>query len=401
MERSSPGPLAGITVLEFGHILAGPFCTMLLADLGATVIKIEKPGSGDAARRLGQKLEGGSVYFTGINRGKKSVALDISREEGRQLAESMAAQSDVLVENFQPGTMEKLGLGYARLSRANLRLVYASISGFGQDGPSSRLPSYDIIVQALGGLMSLTGEADGPPTRTGISLGDSAAGLFAALAIVSALRHAGKEGQGSYIDMSMLDCQVTLAENAFSRYFAGGEVPKRIGSRHPDAVPFQRFATRDGYIVVALVTDDARGWRSFCLAIGHGELAEDPRFRDGRGRSENYRVLGPVMENAISSRASGEWLETFSRLGIACAPVHDIAQAAADPQVRHRGMIAEVPAKGGGVHRVANTPFKISGNTCGPRGGPPGLGEHTAEVLRGMLGMSESDLEALRRKGIS
>jgi CoA:oxalate CoA-transferase len=308
------GPLAGITVLEVGHILSGPFCTMLLADLGAKVIKVERPNLGDEARRLGPQVGGDSAYFMSVNRGKKSITVDLSRQSGQKLARELCKRVDVLVENFVPGTMQKLGLEYERLSALNPRLKYASISGFGQSGPYAHHPALDIIVQAMGGIMSLTGEPNGQPLRPGASLGDSLAGLFAALAIVVALLERVRTGKGQCVDISMLDCQVTMMENAFSRYFATAEVPGRLGSRHPAAVPFQSFATQDGYIVVALISDKSEPWNRFCTAIGHPELLNDSRFSDAPSRVQNYDVLVPLIEEAIRKRTSRDWLEEFSRL---------------------------------------------------------------------------------------
>lgn len=395
-----PGPLSGVTVLEIAHILSGPFCAMLLADLGAQVIKVERPGRGDAARRLGPQAGGQSAYFMSVNRGKKSLTLDLSREEGRDLAREMARKADVLVENFAPGTMAKLGLDYQALRRINPRLVYASISGFGQDGPYRERPALDIIVQAMGGIMSLTGEPGGPPLRPGVSLGDSVAGLFTALAVVTALREKDRTGLGSYIDMSMLDCQVTMMENALARYFATGDVPGPIGSRHPAAVPFQAFATSDGHIVVAIISDSQELWDRFCNAIGHQELARDPRFKDGWSRTQHYEALQPLMAGAMRRKSSAEWLKELSRLGIPCGPVNNVANVVCDPQVRSRGMVAAIPHQKLGAWRVANTPFHISGARSGPQGPSPECGEHTEEVLRDILGLAPQQIAGLRTHGV-
>ncbi|MDA1215842.1 MAG: CaiB/BaiF CoA-transferase family protein, partial [Chloroflexi bacterium] len=265
------GPLNDITVLDVSRVLSGPFCTMLMRDLGARVIKIESPRRGDMARHMGPLVDeksGDAAYFVSINRGKESVGLDIFTTQGQELLKRLASKADVLVENYVPGTMAGLGLDYASLKADNPRLVYASISGFGQDGPYAQRTALDIIVQAMGGLMSVTGEPDGPPLRPGASLGDSTAGLFTGMAILAALHEREQTGAGQHIDMSMLDCQVTLMENAFSRYFATREEPERLGSRHPAAAPFQAFETSDGHIVVALLTDDEAAWARFCVAVG-------------------------------------------------------------------------------------------------------------------------------------
>ncbi|MEX2599448.1 MAG: CaiB/BaiF CoA-transferase family protein, partial [Dehalococcoidia bacterium] len=283
----SATPLKGVRVLDLSQILSGPFCTMLLADMGAEVVKVERPGHGDPARRLGPLVDGDSAYFMSVNRGKQSITLDLASAEGQHAVLALALHFDVLVENFVPGTMERWGLGYPAIQERNPALVYASISGFGQDGPYAQRPALDIIVQAMGGLMSVTGEPGRPPVRPGASLGDSVAGVFAALAIVSALWERHATGQGQHIDTSMLDCQVTMMENAFSRYFATGEPPGPLGSRHPAATPFQAFAAEDGYFVVALLSEAPKAWSAFCAAIGRPDLAADKRFAGNRQRMEH------------------------------------------------------------------------------------------------------------------
>jgi len=393
-------PLAGITVLDVSHILSGPFCTMLLADLGAQVVKIERPGSGDGARRLGPQIDGDSSYFISVNRGKKSVTIDLSKTQGRKLVRELSQRADIFVENFVPGTTQRLGLDYPQLSILNPRLIYASISGFGQSGPYAHNPALDIIVQAMGGMMSVTGEPNGQPIRPGASLGDSIAGLFGAIAILAALVEREHTGKGKYVDISMLDCQVTMMENAFARYFATGKVPGPLGSRHPAAVPFQSFATQDGFIVVALLSDRPEPWHNFCTAIGHPELAEDSRFSKPAGRVQNYAALAPLFEEALRKRTSREWLEEFSRIGIPCGPVNTIAAAAEDPQVLHRRMIAEIPHKKLGKWRVANSPFRFGQSASSPQGPSPELGEHTDVVLQEMLKYPPSEIRRLRSLGV-
>jgi len=393
-------PLAGITVLDVSHILSGPFCTMLLADLGAQVIKVERPKLGDEARRLGPQVCGDSAYFMSVNRGKKSITIDLSREEGQKLVRELCERVDVFVENFVPGTMHRLGLEYARLSSLNPRLVYASISGFGQNGPYARYPALDIIVQAMGGMMSVTGEPNGQPLRPGASLGDSVAGLFGVTAILAALLERERTGKGKYVDVSMLDCQVTMMENALARYFATRKVPGPLGSRHPAAVPFQSFETQDGYIVVALISDRPEPWNRFCISIGHPELAKDPRFSDAASRAENYAVLGPVIEEAIRMKTSREWLEEFLRIEIPCGPVNTIDAVATDPQVLLRGMIADIPHKKLGKWRVANSPFRFDGSSSHPQGPSPELGENTDEVLQEMLKYPPIEVARLRSLGL-
>jgi CoA:oxalate CoA-transferase len=394
-----PGPLSGITVLDVSRVLAGPFCTMLLADLGASVVKIESPGRGDMARRMGPMVGEDAAYFMSINRGKQSVTLDIFANEGPQLFRRLASQVDVLVENYVPGTMERLGLGYDALKISNPKLVYASISGFGQNGPYANRPALDIIVQAMGGIMSVTGNPDSPPIRPGVSLGDSVAGMFSALAITSALHQRNSTGTGQHIDTSMLDCQVTLMENAFSRYFATGEVPEKLGSRHPAASPFQAFSTADGYIVVAILSDDTLLWERFCHAVDAPELAHNPRFADNRTRIENQHLLEQLLTERFTLKPSAHWLERLEQAGVPCAPVNTIAQAADDPQVAHRDMLVDIPHHELGAWRVANTPFRFSDAATGPQGGAPRLGQDTNQVLTTWLGLSEHDLTELRAAG--
>ncbi|HYB84383.1 MAG TPA: CaiB/BaiF CoA-transferase family protein [archaeon] len=393
-------PLAGIAVLEVSHILSGPFCTMLLADLGARVIKIERPNLGDEARRLGPQVNGDSAYFMSVNRGKESITVDLSTEAGQKLTRELCKRVDIFVENYAPGSMQKLGLGYQQLKALNPRLIYVSISGFGQTGPYANHPALDIIVQAMGGIMSLTGEPRGRPLRPGASLGDSVAGLFAALGIVVSLLERERTGKGRYVDISMLDCQVTIMENALSRYFATSEVPGPLGSRHPAAVPFQSFQTQDGYIVVAIISDRPEPWNRFCMAIGHPELLKDHRFGDASSRVQNYAILAPLIEEAIRKKTSTEWLKEFSRLEIPCGPVNTIDAVAKDLQVLYRGMIADIPHKRLGKWRVANTPLKFDDNSSHPSGPSPDLSEHTGAVLQEMLGYSTNEIARMRSLGI-
>ena len=394
------GPLQGIRVIDLSRLLSGPFCTMLLADLGADVVKVEQPMKGDPARILGAQVGDDSAYFMSVNRGKKGITLNLASEEGQRLLLSLAPHFDVLVENFVPGTMTRLGLDYASVKEANPSLVYASISGFGQDGPYAHRPALDIIVQAIGGIMSVTGQPDGPPLRPGISMGDSVAGVFAALAIVSALLQRKESGQGQHIDMSMLDCQITMMENPLARYFASDEVPGPLGSRHPAATPFQAFRASDGYFVVALLTDDSQTWRRLCAAIGLPDLGEDTRFQDNRGRMEHQDDLASILEKAFQSRQMAYWLDVLSKADIPCGPINTVRDVVNDPQVRHRNMVATIPHKDLGTWRVANTPFKLDGGSTGPSGPSPGLSEHTQAVLASILDISDEEIARLRTEGV-
>jgi CoA:oxalate CoA-transferase len=392
-------PLTDVRVLDLSRLLSGPFCTMLMADLGAEVIKVEKPLLGDPARELGPRVGGDSAYFISVNRGKKSITLDLASEEGRRIILELIPHFDVLVENFVPGTMDRLGLGYETVNKRNPRIIYASISGFGQDGPYAVRPALDVIVQAMGGIMSVTGEQGGPPIRPGASLGDSVAGLFTALAVVSALYERYMTGQGTHIDMSMLDCQVTMMENAFARYFATRQVPGPLGTRHPAATPFQEFCATDGYFVVALLTDDIAIWIRFCEVIDRSDLAHDPRFSTNQGRTDHYVDLERQLRTTFAQNSVAFWLEALLDAGIPCGPVKDIEQVIEDPQVRHRGMLASIPHKKKGKWIVANTPFRMGTRVFRPVGPSPDLGEHTAEVLHDVLGMTEREEANLRENG--
>jgi CoA:oxalate CoA-transferase len=396
--NSGQAPLAGLKVLDLSQILSGPFCTMLLADLGADVVKIEPP-DGDRAREIGPMAGADSSYFVSVNRGKRSVVLDLKSESGRALLQRMAARADVFVENSRPGVMRRLDLGHESMAARNPRLIYLSISGFGQSGPYAQQPALDIIVQALGGMMSVTGEPGGGPLRPGVSQGDSVAGLFAAVAVLAALRQRERTGRGEWIDLSMLDSQITLMENAFARYSATGETPGPLGSRHPALTPFQAFATADRHIVVALLHDDPAAWRRLAELLEMPELADDPRFTDGRARTEHYDDLAPLLAAAFRKRPAGEWLALLPKADIACAPVQSVADAAEDPQVAHRKMLKKIPCRGGGELTVADTPFRFQEGRTGPGGPAPGLGEHTAAVLQEWLALGPDELGRLLGSG--
>ena len=394
------GPLSGVRVLDLTRLLAGPFCTMILADLGADVIKIERPGQGDPARNLGPLVGDEAAYFISINRGKKSITVNLFSEEGQHLVHSMLPHCDVLVENFVPGTMARFALEYERVKSLHPGLIYASISGFGQDGPESQRPALDIVVQAMGGLISVTGQQDGPLIRPGASLGDSIAGVFTALSILAALYQREATGQGQCIDISMLDCQVMMMENALSRYFATGAVPGPIGARHPVAAPFQIFQASDRSFVVALLSDDPAVWHRFCKAIDRPDLAADVRFQTNRDRMECYdALLAPLLEGLFREKPASHWLSVLTAADIPCGPVNSIADVARDAQVNHRGMIATIPHSSKGTWKVANTPFNFSEASTGPAGPSPRLGEHTSEVLDCLLGMSGDNVTRLRNAG--
>ena len=410
------GPLDGIRVLDLTRILSGPFATMLMADLGADVIKIEQPVTGDPARGNGPFLsarptgEDGarrpaeaesqaedvySAYFMSINRGKRSVAIDLGKARGRDLLLDMAEHADVLIENFRPGTMARFGLDYETLRARNPALVVASISGFGQSGPYAHRPALDVIVQGMGGMLSITGEPGRGPVRPGASIGDITAALFTTIAIQSALLERERSGEGQYIDVSMLDCQVAIMENAFIRYFTLGQTPQRLGTRHPSSTPFQAFDTSDGQVVVAIMGGSTDQWPLFCAAIDHVELIDDDRYLTGWGRTQHYEELIPVIEAAIRQRTTAEWVEILSEMGVPAGPVQDIAQVAADPQIAHRGMFVELDHPALGPTMFTGNPMKLSRTPGAPPRLPPNLGEHSAEVLAELLGLSGEQLDDL------
>ena len=400
-----PGPMEGIRILDLSWILSGPYCTMVLADLGAEVIKVERPGVGDGARGTGPFYtrpdgEQESAYFGSLNRNKKGVTLNLTDDRGRSLFLELAAKADVVVENFTPGTMKRFGLDYAVLRERNPRLVYCSISGFGQTGPYAQRPALDIIVQAMGGVMSITGEPGRPPVRVGTSIGDIVAGLFAAVGICAALRERERSGEGQMLDISMLDCQVAILENAFARLFATGEAPGPLGTRHPAATPFQAFATKDGWLVVAIFGGSEAQWHLFCAAIGHAEWIDDPRFQTAPDRTEHIGILEPAISAAMAQRTTQEWLDELLPMGVPCGPVNNLAEVAQDPQVRHREMLVTLPHRRAGAWTHVGSPLKLSRTPASIRSDPPELGEHTSEVLERYLGLSSQALTALTREEV-
>jgi CoA:oxalate CoA-transferase len=352
------GPLSGVLVIDLTRVLAGPYCTMVLADLGARVIKIEAPGRGDDARAIGPFVGDHSAYFMSLNRGKESIALDLKSDEDRNIFERLLARADVLVENFRPGAMERLGYGWDELHARFPRLIAAGTSGFGQTGPYAERPAYDVIAQAMGGIMSITGHPGGEPTRVGTSIGDITAGLFTAIGIQAALveRHRSKIGQR--VDVSMLDSQVAILENAIARYSVTGEVPGPIGSRHPSIAPFDAFATQDGLVVIAAGNDEL--FARLCEAIGAPEWTEDERFGTNEQRTQNADALKTLIETALAKRTTSEWLEVLQRSRLPCGPLNDIAQLIEDPQVISRNMVVSADDGAGGSLQMAGNPIKLS-----------------------------------------
>ncbi|HVS63922.1 MAG TPA: CoA transferase [Thermoanaerobaculia bacterium] len=354
-------PFAGLLVVDLTRVLAGPYCTLLLAELGARVIKVERPPGGDEARRIGPIPDAApdrSAYFQSVNRGKQSIALDLEEPTDREIFEALLARADVLAENFRPGVMEKLGYGWESVQERWPRLIVASTSGFGQTGPLRSLPAYDVVAQALGGMMSLTGEPGRRPVRVGVSLGDLAAGLFTALGVAAALYHRERTGEGQRVDVSMLDSQVALIENAISRFEATGEVPGPIGSRHPAVAPFQAFATGDGHVVIAAGNDEL--FARLARALGRDDLVADPRFTTVADRMDHVDDLQGELERVLEPHGTGHWVELLRDAGVPCAPVQDVAAVLDDPQVRARNMIVEAQDPDIGALRMAGNPIKLS-----------------------------------------
>ncbi len=391
-------PLHGVRVLDLTRVLAGPFCTLQLADLGAEVIKIEMPDRGDDSRSFGPFVGTESAYFLSLNRNKKSMTLNLKSPEGREIMKQLVPHFDILVENFRPGTLEKLGLGYEVLSTVNPRLVYGAVSGFGATGPDTQKPAYDIVVQGRGGLMSITGEEEGVPTRVGASIGDIAAGLFTTIAILSALLVARSKGKGQKIDVSMLDSQVALLENAIARYTVSGEVPRPLGNRHPSITPFGSFQAHDGYIIIAAGND--RLWARLCQVLGVSELTEDPRFIDNDSRTQNWPGLKPLLESVIQQKSVDYWLERLEQENIPCGRIQSVDQVLQDPQVTARDMVRNMVLKSGEQFTVAGIPYKFSSTACEEMVPPPILGEHTGEILGQLLGLDEGQVAGLTQKGV-
>ena len=352
------GPLSGITIVDLTRVLAGPFCTLLLADLGARVIKVEQPGKGDDSRAYGPFINGKSGYFVAQNRGKESIALDLKAAGDVAILHRLLRKADVLVENFRPGAMDRLGIGWNGLKERYPRLVYAATSGFGQTGPYAQRPAYDVIAQAMGGIMSLTGHEGGPPTRVGSSIGDLGAGLFTALGIVSALHDRTRTGKGMLIDVAMLDSQIGLLENAIIRYFASGQSPKPVGARHSSIAPFEPYRAKDGYIVIACGNDEL--FRRMAACLQRPELATDPRFSENARRSDHVLALKETLEAILLHHTVDHWLGVLGAAGIPCAPINDVAHACADPQVNARNMIVPLADESLPGIKLAGLPIKMS-----------------------------------------
>jgi len=390
-------PLEDIRVLDFTRVMSGPFATMLLGDLGADVIKIEPPG-GDDTRGWGPPWIGGdSAYFMSANRNKRSMIIDLKKLEGKEIVKKLVEKSDVVVENFRPGVAEQLGISYDNLSKINPRIIYCSISGFGQSGPHRDKPGYDLIALAMSGLMSITGEPNRPPVKFGVPIADLTTALFAALSIVSALYWREKTGRGQYIDMALLDAQVLLLSHQAFNYFATGEEPRRMGSAHPNIVPYQAFETSDGYIIVTVGSEKL--WEQFCKAIGRPDLIENPKFRTNADRVINREELIEELEWVFKPKPTRFWIEELEKAGVPAAPILTVGQVLNDEYVRYRGMVLEIEHPEAGVIKMLGTPFKMSVTPGVVRSPPPTRGQHTFEILR-ELGFDDEEIIELKSKHV-
>ena len=378
---AAQGPLSGITVIDLSRILAGPYCTLLMAEMGARVIKVEAPGKGDDAREYGPFRNGKSTYFSSINRGKESISLDLKAAADKRVFERLLEKADVLVENFRPGTMEKLGYGWEALHPRYPRLIYAAASGFGHTGPYSRHPAYDMVVQGLGGIMSITGYPGEPPARVGMSIGDIGAGLYTAVAVNAALVHRERSGEATKVDIGMLDCQVALMENAVMRYTVTGEVPGPLGARHPTITPFEAFATADGNIIVAAGNDGLFG--KLCATLARPDIAAHPDYASNDLRNRHQPALKREIERTLKEKPAAHWLALFEQAGIPSGPINNIAQTLAHPQVAARNMLVSVEDPVAGTLKLSGNPLKFTAFPDPPTRPPaPALDGDRAVLLK-------------------
>jgi crotonobetainyl-CoA:carnitine CoA-transferase CaiB-like acyl-CoA transferase len=399
--RGASGPLKGLKVFDLTRVLAGPTCVQMLADLGADVIKIEKPGSGDDTRGFAPPVMPGtseSAYFAGVNRNKKSVTLDISRPEGQEIALRLVARCDILVENFKVGALAKYGLGYEQLHARFPNLIYCSITGFGQTGPYASRPGYDSLIQAMGGIMSVTGEPDGLPQKVGVPVADLFAGLYSCIGVLAALRHRDATGKGQQIDIGMLDTHVAWLANQAMNYLATGVDPARLGNQHPNIVPYQVFATQDGFIMLSIGNDQT--FMRFCKEFELEHLLADERSRTNADRVRNRDFITRILALVFRGRTTGWWQERLEALKIGCSPINRLSDVFADPQVQARGNVIEMPHASGVTMKLVANPIRLSETPADYRLAPPLLGQHTDEVLEDWLQISAERRAELRRKGI-
>ncbi len=389
----------GVRVLDLSRVLAGPFCGMLLADMGAEVIKLEIPGRGDDSRQFPPFVGGESMYYVNLNRGKRSITMNLKTDEGKRLFVELVKRCDVLLENFRPGTMERLGLGYEELREANPRLVYAAISGFGQYGPYRERPGYDIIGQAMGGLLSITGWPDGPPTRSGTAIGDILSSLFCCVGILAALNVRTRTGEGQMVDVSLVDSVFAALENIPQRFYVDGLVPGRIGNRYEFVYPYDTFRARGGWVVIGIANDVI--WGRFIEATGLTGLGDDPRFASNMLRVENHVALKPLIEEWTTRHEKDAIVELLNRHRVPSCPIYDVREASMDPHIGGaRGMVVELKQPGLGAVRVQGNPVKMSETRPVPRGPAPSLGGDTFEVLRDLLGVCPEEYERLKEQGV-
>ncbi|HAJ36417.1 MAG TPA: formyl-CoA transferase [Chloroflexi bacterium] len=394
-----PALLDDIRILDLSRVLAGPYCTMVLADYGADVIKVEEPEAGDGTRAWGPPWVGDqSAYFLAANRNKRSITINLKTLEGQQIAHELAAHADVVIENFKVGGAAKLGLDYATLAARNPRLVYCSITGYGQTGPYKDRPGYDFIIQAQGGVMSITGPEQGEPYKVGVAIADITTGLFAATAILAALHERQRSGKGQAIDVALLDAQIAWLANVAQNYLATGEPPARYGNAHPSIVPYESFPTADGYIAIGIGTDAQ--YRKFCAAVGRLDLAEDVRFATNAARVTHRTALIPHLQAILRTRTTAMWLELFNTLGIPAGPINDVATALEDPQVQARGMVQAIEHPTVGTIKVLGPVAKFGRTPATVRLAPPPLGYHTEEILRDWLGYDAARIASLRQRGV-
>ncbi len=395
------GPLKGLRVLDLTRVLAGPTCTQMLGDLGAEIIKIEKPDSGDDTRGFAPPFwpeTKESAYFLGVNRNKQSVTVDIAKPEGQALVHRLLEHCDILAENFKVGALAKYGLGYEQLKAKYPRLIYCSITGFGQTGPYAPRPGYDALIQAMGGIMSLTGEPGGSPQKAGVPVADLFAGLYGCIGILAAVNHRNNTGEGQHIDIGMLDTHVAWLANQGMNYLATGENPPRLGNQHPNISPYQEFPTKDGYLILAVGNDPT--FERFCRNFGCEHLLADERFATNPKRVANRDLVTQTLTPVMKSKTTSEWVEALEALKIGCGPINTLKDVFADPHVKARDMVVKMQHATGHEIQVIANPVKLSATPPDYRSPPPVLGEHSESVLGGLLGMSAAEIAALREKGI-
>ncbi|WP_027719133.1 CaiB/BaiF CoA transferase family protein [Desulfovirgula thermocuniculi] len=391
-------PLEGIRVLDISRVLTGPFCTMILGDLGAEVIKVEMPGVGDETRAWGPPFVGGeSAYYLSINRNKKSITVNMKDPRGREIIYRLARQADVMVENFLPGTARRLGVDYETIREINPRIIYCSLSGYGQDGPCAQQPAYDLLMQGEGGLMSITGLRDGEPVRIGVALVDIGAGMYAVIGILAALLARRETGRGQYIDVSLLDTEVSWLSYAASNYFASGKNPVPMGSAHPSIVPYRAFRAKDRYFILAVGNDAI--WQRFCKAMGLEHLADDPRFVTNEMRVKHREELESLLAEIFATEEAAHWINLLQEHRVPCGPINAISEVVSHPQVLHRGMVVEMDHPQAGKVKVVGNPIHFGEFSVQYRLPPPLLGQHTREVLR-ELGYNEEEIEELKAGGV-